>query len=396
MNKKGIIFITPWFGVFAGGAEVLVRTLAVELNRRGIKTFIFTTCSKSPYDSWWHDYYKSGRYSVYGLEIYRFTTNKNDRERYEKIVSKIIRGEKLSTNDKMDFFYCGINSNTLVNEVKGYLEDYEIIALPYFHGLTHAVINSYPEKISIIPCFHDEPQFYWSEIITSLLKNAKKVFFNSYEEKEMAVKNYGLKVGRKLAEGIVTGGIVQRKNYSKELIKEDIIKKLPKKFFVYIGRKEKGKNVHLLCKWFERYKKEFKNDTKLVFIGGGDQSLIPQSPNFIDYGYVSEEIKQFILQKSKGLITLSKNESFSLVIMEAWLSGIPVIVSANCAVTKGHVLRCNGGFYVSNKDEFICALRFIEDNPLLAKKMAINGKMYVQQEFNPDAVLLKYLQALEI
>ena len=395
MSKKGIIFVTPWFGTFAGGAEVLVKTLAIELNKRGLEAFIFTTCSKSPYDSWWDDYYNPGIYNTYGLKTYRFATDKNGKIEYENVVKKIIKGEKLSINDKKKFFYCGINSRALVKKIKEFLDDYEIIALPYFHGLTHAVINAYPEKISIIPCFHDETQFYWSEVIAPLLKNAKNIFFNSHEEKEMTIRHYGLMIGRKVTEGIVTGVIVQTKIHNKESKKKGQGKELPRSFFVYVGRKEKGKNVHLLCEWFKYYKREFKNDTKLVFIGGGDRSLIPRSSDLIDYGYIPEEEKQFILQKAKGLITLSENESFSLVIMEAWLLGIPVIVSGNCAVTKGHVLRCNGGLYVSNKDEFIHALKFLEDNPLLAQKMGMNGRIYVQQQFNPETVLLRYLRVIK-
>ena len=41
----------------------------------------------------------------------------------------------------------------------------------------------------------------------------------------------------------------------------------------------------------------------------------------------------------------SHNESFSLVIMESWLCGRPVLVSSQCAVTKDFAKRSNGGLY---------------------------------------------------
>ena len=38
MFNKKIGIITPWFGRFAGGAELLARGMARELNKRGVRT----------------------------------------------------------------------------------------------------------------------------------------------------------------------------------------------------------------------------------------------------------------------------------------------------------------------------------------------------------------------
>ncbi len=42
MWDKKIIIVTPWFGRFAGGAELLARGMAGELNKRGLSTTVFT------------------------------------------------------------------------------------------------------------------------------------------------------------------------------------------------------------------------------------------------------------------------------------------------------------------------------------------------------------------
>ena len=162
MFDKKIIIVTPWFERFAGGAELLARGMARELNQRGITTTVFTTCSLSPYDSWWEDHYRPGVYDVAGIETRRFATIK-DRAPYDAVIRKLRRGANLNPRDEQDFFDFGINSSDLVEALAEYIDgDYEIIALPYFHGLTNSVINRYPGKISLIPCFHNEPQFYWA------------------------------------------------------------------------------------------------------------------------------------------------------------------------------------------------------------------------------------------
>lgn len=443
---KEIIIVTPWFGAFAGGAERLARGLAVELGRRGVRTKVFTTCSRSPYDSWWEDYYAEGTSDEAGFEVQRFATVKENAG-YHAAIAGIQNGRELTPQEQDGFFVDGINSRELTDALARYItDDYEIIALPYFHGLTHSVVNRFPGKISIVPCFHDELQFTW-EATKKLLTNAKHVFFNSIEEREMTIRRYGASIGRKIVEGIVTGVGVEisdsngenadagyvldektmdevtvrpagerdvrnSKGFGRKIVEgllagigveildsgkaetnaEDERMRLPENYFVYAGRKERGKNVDLLCGWFAHYAAENQRDAKLVFIGGGDASLVPQGDgHFIDYGFVSETEKQRVIKSANALINLSLNESFSIVLMEGWLLGVPAIVSAGCAVTSGHVRRCNGGLYVDNYEEFALALRLLERNRELAGELGRRGQSYVAANFSFDAVLLKYL-----
>ncbi|HXQ72404.1 MAG TPA: glycosyltransferase family 4 protein [Pyrinomonadaceae bacterium] len=392
MFERKIGIITPWFGRFAGGAELLARNMARELNKRGVETIVLTTCSRSPYDSWWQDADEPGVYEVEGVKTFRFPTNKI-REPYDSAIKKITRGKELSVQEQRDFFHFGLNSDVLVQAVRNYLNDgYQLIALPYFYGLTHSVVSEYWQQISLVACFHDEPQFYWSAT-EQLLANSKQIFFNSLDEKELTIRHYGRRTGRSVVEGVVTGVGVELPLTEEEL--QDKPREAPDNYFIYAGRKERGKNVHLLCEWFDDYTRRFNRHAKLVFIGGGDKSLLPDNGVYIDFDFVSETRKLQLIGGSKGLINLSDNESFSLVIMEGWLSGVPCVVSANCAVTRNHVRRSNGGLFVSSSDEFCLALNYLEDNDAKRTELAANGREYVAREFSFDAVLSRYLEALD-
>lgn len=391
MFDKKIIIVTPWFGEFAGGAELLARGMARELNERAVQTTVFTTCSRSPYDSWWEDYYAPGFARVAGVETRRFATRKSP-ARYLEVIGKMQRAEGLTPDDEEDFFAHGINSDALIDALAGYMNDeFEIIALPYFHGLTHSAINSYPARVSLVPCFHDEPQFYWRTTET-LLRNSKHIFFNSDEEKQMTIGHYGRKVGRRVVESVVTGVGVELPTACDEGEQEIAGMPLPESYFVYAGRKEVGKNVHLLCEWFTNYVEKFSRNTKLIFIGGGDESLLPAKDCFIDYGFVSEGLKQLLIRNSRGVINLSENESFSIVIMEGWLLGVPAVVSARCAVTREHVRRSGGGLYVADSEEFALALKYLEEQEADGRRLAAQGREYVSRRFSFDAVLSRYLR----
>src|SRR5258706_7810102 len=76
MFDKKIIIVTPWLERFAGGAEQLARGMAREFNKRGLPAMVFTTCSLSPYDSWWEDHYQPGVYDVAGIKNKRILTVK--------------------------------------------------------------------------------------------------------------------------------------------------------------------------------------------------------------------------------------------------------------------------------------------------------------------------------
>ena len=391
MFNKKIVVITPWFGSFAGGAELLARGMSRELNKRGVEAIVLTTCSRSPFDSWWSDHYEPGAYDVEGIQTLRFATGKK-RGPYDAVIRKIQLGKQLSAQDENDFFEYGINSPSLVEAARNYLDDdHELIALPYFHGITHSVVNRYPGDVSVTPCFHDEPQFYWGAI-ERLLRNSKHIFFNAHEEKQLTIKHYGLRVGRRVVESVVTGVGVELPPHWDQLAEKP--SEAPDNYFIYAGRKERGKNVHILCEWFQEYARNSKRGTKLVFIGGGDESLVPRNDSFVDFGFVSETRKLDLIKHSKGVINLSENESFSIVIMEGWLCGVPTVVSAACPVTLNHVRRCNGGLFVANSDEFVRALKYLEDNEAVRHGLAANGREYLTREFSYDAVLSKYLNEL--
>lgn len=387
---KEIVIVTPWFGAFAGGAESLARGLARELIRRGVSTKVFTTCSLSPYDNWWADYFEPGTSDVEGIEVRRFSTNKTSAP-YRKAIAKLERGQPLTVSDQENFFEYSINSNDLVNEVERLLDgQHEVLALPYFYALTHAVVNRYPAQVSVIPCFHDEAQFYW-DASQRLLKNAKHIFYNSPEEKQMTIKQHGRTVGRSAVEGPVTGVGVELSSSDTE---EQNGLSLPAEYFVYAGRKEKGKNVPLLCEWFARYARARKSGSKLIFVGGGDSALLPEDDCFVDLGFAPELTKQQVISGATAMINLSEKESFSIVLMEAWLLGIPAVVSAKCPVTRAHVTRCDGGLYVENAEEFCAALHYLENNSAIRATLAGNGRNYVSRNFSFDRVLWRYLNHL--
>lgn len=166
---------------------------------------------------------------------------------------------------------------------------------------------------------------------------------------------------------------------------------IDKPFPLYAGRKDVGKNVHTLLRYFAEWKQRQKDDLQLVLIGGGDIA-IPESvkDDVYDLGFVSKQDKYNAMAAAALLCQPSHNESFSLVIMESWLCGRPVLVSSQCAVTKDFAKRSNGGLYFKDYFEFEGCVQYILQNPEAAAELGANGGAFVRENFEWDVIVEKY------
>ena len=55
-------------------------------------------------------------------------------------------------------------------------------------------------------------------------------------------------------------------------------------------------------------------------------------------------------------------ESLSMVALEAWALGRPVLANGRCDVLKGQCIRSNAGLYYESYEEFVEALYSLESN----------------------------------
>ena len=84
-------------------------------------------------------------------------------------------------------------------------------------------------------------------------------------------------------------------------------------------------------------------------------------------------------------------ESFSIVIMEAWLCGRPVLVNARCPVTVEHCRQSQGGLFFEDYLEFESCLHALLKRPDLSRNLAENGRRYVLDHFHWDRVSEKFI-----
>lgn len=386
-NKK-IGLVTPWFGQFCqGGAETISRELAENLKQNGLEIEILTTCVRDFTDNWNHNFYKPGKYQENGLSVKRFRVKPGFHKIFQKIVNS---GGALNDAEEKTFIENSVNSPGLYQYLEENQNLYDFfVFIPYLYGTTYFGIQATPEKAVLIGCLHDEPYAYL-KIFRQMYQKARALVYLSRPEKELAEKIY--QVSQK--PNFIGGAVKIPPAGEAEKFRRKF--GIPCELVIYSGRREAGKNVPLLISYFLQFKKQNPTDLKLVLSGPESLTLPAEAKNeIIDLGILSPQDKADALAQASLLIQPSVHESFSIVIMEAWINQKPVLVNENCAVTKDFVSLSQGGLYFANYLEFEAALNYLLKNPTVRQKMGQNGRKFVFENLSWEKVITKYLDFLE-
>lgn len=384
---KKIGFVTPWFGMdIQGGAEAELRELVLHLKDTDLEFEVLTTCVKSFNSNWSENYHEEGESVENGITVRRFKADKRDGAAFDNVNWKLMRNVPITGEEEEIFIREMVNSSEMYRFMREKDNEYGLfVFIPYMFGTTYHGVKVNPSKAVLIPCFHNESYFYM-DIFKELYSKVAGIIYNAQPEKELVEKNYKLQEVKQIVMGI---GMDTDISGDAQRFREKY--KIERPFMIYAGRKDAGKNVDLLLRYFSEYHKRQISELGLVMIGGGEIDILPDiSDRVYDLGFVDKQDKYDAYAAAELLCQPSHNESFSLVIMESWLCGKPVLVHDKCEVTKSFAVESNGGLYFKNYFEFEGTLNYILTNRSAAIFMGSNGKKYVKKHFAWDQMIYKY------
>lgn len=389
---KKIAFVPPWYGdSIPGGAETELREVADHLHAAGTDVEILTTCVKEFGSDWNVNYHKPGdSISESGIPVKRFPVRKRDTAAFDAVNLKLIQKQPVTLAEEDVFLREMVNSPALYDYIREHQADYTaFVYIPYMFGTTYYGVQACPEKAVLIPCFHDEGYAYFQRF-REIFPTAAGMIYNAKPEMELAERLYHF--SESSTKTILMGiGMDTDISGNAERFRETF--KIDKPFILYAGRKDVGKNVPTLLQYFSEYKKRTASDLQLVLIGGGSLDIPTDIRDSVhDLGFVDVQDKYDACAASLLLCQPSKNESFSLVIMESWLCNRPVLVHDACTVTKNFAIESNGGLYFKDYFEFEGCVNYIRKHPDIADAMGKNGRQYVREHFAWDVITQKYLQ----
>ena len=165
-------------------------------------------------------------------------------------------------------------------------------------------------------------------------------------------------------------------------------------FVVYVGRIDGNKGCKELFDFFKRYASAVPGDLALVLMGHSILP-IPDEPRIRHLGFVTDEDKFDGIAAAEALVMPSYFESLSMVALEAWALGKPVLANGRCDVLQGQCLRSNAGLFYETDEEFIETLALLQSNRRLSAAMGRNGREYFQRHYAWPVIVRKYMDMLE-
>ena len=126
-------------------------------------------------------------------------------------------------------------------------------------------------------------------------------------------------------------------------------------YVVYVGRIEPEKGCAVMIDHFLRWQRETRATTTLALFGRSTMSF-SENAHVRLMGVVPDGEKLAAIARARALVMPSRHESLSMVVLEAWMMGRPVLVNGDCEVLRGQVLRANGGLYYRRYEEFAAAM----------------------------------------
>lgn len=274
---------------------------------------------------------------------------------------------------------------------------FDLIYAPhYFYGTTHRVSEILESKVVLHPFFHDEPAA-WTLPIRQLVSRVDAIMVNSGVEKDIIEEKYG--VGK--FDIFEIGNVVEPLSYDKSL-SNDILSEFGIKngrYLLFVGRVVDEKNLPELLDWWSGTHSMAPDIDNLVIAGGGDKietykELYEKKCPVIFTGEVIEQQLGSLYDGCLAFVSLSHLESFSLVIMEAWLAGKPVIGHAHSGAIAWHIERSSGGLLVECGSQFGNLVAQLSQNAGLRKKLSKNGKKYVEDKYSRSAVNKNVFEAM--
>ena len=370
-----------------GGAEQHARYVAEHLAKH-VTVEVLTTCAHRDYISWKNEF-PPGREIIHGVPVHRFPVSvERDPTEFAKWSTKVFT-QKHSLGDELAWLESeGPTSPALIEHITAHEADYDFFIFFSFryHHSYHGC-RAVASKAILVPTAERDSALGLG-IYPPIFRGVRAFMYNSLEERALiqGVSN------NQPVPGVVVGigsEIPERSNGGRFRQKFD----MRDRFAIYVGRIDENKGCAELFDFFEHYSASVVDGMHLVLIGTA-HIPIPTHPRIHHLGFVDDQDKYDAMAAAELLIMPSYLESLSMVALEAWAMGKPVLANAKCDVLQGQCIRSNAGLFYENFDEFAEALRAIDMTPSLQAALGRNGRAFFERHYAWPVIEKKYVDML--
>lgn len=386
-NVVRVAFVVQRYGTeICGGAEQHCRLVAERLVPY-VDVEVLTSCALSHLP--WDNYYAPGPVEINGVTARRFAVDRiRDHHTFDRLSSLVFGGTHTYLDEVAWVENQGPHCSDLLIYIAHNRNEYDLfIFFTYQYYSTVFGLPIVPDKAAVAPLAHDDRTLYL-DVYNPVFHLPRHIIYNTDTERGMVewrFRNGGVR-NTVVGTGIHDPGSRDAAGFrARHGIDGDIL--------TYIGRIEPAKGCAELFDYFGRYKSNRRTNVTLVLLGKSEMT-VPIRPDVRALGFVTDEEKFDALAASTIVVLPSETESLSMVNLEAWRAGVPVLANGLCQVLKENCVKADGGLYYTSYEEFAACLDVLLGDPGLRRELAASGARYVEANYSWDAVIAKYLEIM--
>jgi glycosyltransferase involved in cell wall biosynthesis len=370
-----------------GGAELHARYIAEHLAKHA-EVEVWTTCA-SDYVTWRNDL-PAGVDRVNDVPVRRFPVrNERDPLVFGRLSERVFQ-ETHSIAEELAWLDAeGPTSPGLIAHISRHAADVDFcifFSARYYHAY-HGCRAARGRSI-LVPTAERDAAVALS-IFGPVFRGVRALMYNSPEERSMI---QSIAANEQVPSVVVGIGSEVPSNPQPQRFRQKHGIRGP--FAVYVGRIDENKGCKELFSYFDTYLRIGGGRLTLVLIGNSLLE-IPKHPRIRHLGFLDDTDKFDAIAAADLLIMPSYFESLSMVALEAWALGRPVLANARCDVLKGQCIRSNAGLYYEGEAEFVETLRAIEQNRWIAGALGRNGRQYYRDNYDWPVIERKYVDMLD-
>lgn len=410
-----IAFIVQRYGTeILGGSEYHCRLIAERLAPKH-QVEVLTTCAQD-YITWDNEY-AEGSDRVRGVTVRRFpNAQSRDIHAFNRYSEWIFTNEHTAADEMEWLRQQGPWCPALLEYLARNHQQYDVLVFfTYLYAPTVLGMKIAPQKSILVPTAHDEPAIHLG-IYRELFSLPAAVAYNTEVERTFLTTHFSI---RAIEEETVGCGVdlPQAQAYPREAPAEgdppreeepedpspsfrphlaqrgSVFRRrhrLHGPIALYGGRIDPGKGCEELIEYFSTYVKEG-GDASLVLMGVKLMPL-PEEPFIRFAGRLSDQERLQALEAATVVVVPSPYESLSLLALESFAVGTPVLCNARSEVLVEHCRKSNAGLYYSDRDEFSECLRLLVADTRLRAALGTNGRDYIRTNYRWDVILARYEQ----
>jgi glycosyltransferase involved in cell wall biosynthesis len=367
-----------------GGAELHARYIAERLARHA-QVDVLTTCA-TDYVTWRNEL-PAGVETVGGITVRRFKVkHERDPRVFGRLQDRVFE-QNHSITDELEWLDAeGPASQALVDYLTKSADQYDFcvfFSYRYYHAYygTRAAAS----RAILVPTAERDETIGLS-IFPPVFRSVRALMYNSPEERLMIQAVSGNDDVPSVVVG-VGSDVPQNPQPARFRSKYN----LRGPFAIYVGRIDENKGCPELFEFFQGYLRTTAGKLTLVLIGNSLLD-IPSHPRIRHLGFLDDADKFDAMAAAELLVMPSYYESLSMVALEAWALGKPVLANGRCDVLKGQCIRSNAGLFYDSFAEFVETLSAIERHRWLSASLGRNGRQFFRDHYDWAVIERKYLE----